>query len=367
VSKDGKQIIKLPKEVDPSQDGVEWSRDGRYLFYASRKNGIQNIWKASIPDGPLIQVTTGAGDGFDPLPSHQESGLMYASGRSERGLWLIRSSRKEPEELIGGGWFSDPILSHDGKWLAYLKEAPGGSEAGTLWTMELGSPNRHRITEGDNCWQAVWSQDGKHLAYSALMGLIDQKRYRLFVTEFPEVAPREITHGDFDDFVQDWGPENKTILFSRAIGGKYSLESISLSTLVVSPVAENFDSGSYSADGNWILALPTTEQPEQKGIWLFRNSGGAGSRISSVDTRNAKWANKDEAVIYNRSGKRSAVVELWKLQFRDGKIVGAPSLFTTFPASAGAKEDWDTSDDLSVIVYPRKISQASFYQSISHN
>jgi Tol biopolymer transport system component/predicted Ser/Thr protein kinase len=367
VSRDGNRVIKLPKEVDPSQDGAEWSRDGKYLFYASRINGIQNIWKASVPDGPPMQVTTGTGDDFDPLPLPHDSGLMYASGRSERGLWSSKPIGKEAEELLGGGLFSTPNLSHDGKWLAYLDVESEDSEAGALWTMEMESKNRSRISEGNDCFQAVWSRDGKHLAYSALVGPTGQKQYRLFVTKFPEVAPREITRGEFDDYVQDWGPGDKTILFSRAIAGKYSLDSVDLSTLVVTSIAEDFDGGSYSADGHWILALPTTGEPERKGIWLLPSSGGEGTKISSVDTPNAKWANNDETVIYSRSGRHSAAVELWRLQLRNHRVVDGPSLFTTFPASTGAKEEWDTSDDLSVIVFPRKVSQASFYRPISHD
>jgi hypothetical protein len=55
-----------------------WSRDGRWLFFSSDRNGGRNIWRMPWPSGPAEQVTTG-GSGSRAVMSPDGEDVYYAA------------------------------------------------------------------------------------------------------------------------------------------------------------------------------------------------------------------------------------------------------------------------------------------------
>jgi Tol biopolymer transport system component len=53
-----------------------WSRDGRWVYFASDRTGIWQVWKAPAQGGPAVQVTTHGG--FAAYPSTDGLTLYYS-------------------------------------------------------------------------------------------------------------------------------------------------------------------------------------------------------------------------------------------------------------------------------------------------
>jgi Tol biopolymer transport system component len=67
-----------------------WSRDGKFVFFASNRSGNFQIWKCRAETGetrssPAAQVTRGGG--FRAFESADGSYLYFAKGRGKPGLW----------------------------------------------------------------------------------------------------------------------------------------------------------------------------------------------------------------------------------------------------------------------------------------
>jgi Tol biopolymer transport system component/DNA-binding winged helix-turn-helix (wHTH) protein len=55
-----------------------WSRDGKWLYFASARTGMWQVWKAPVQGGPPVQVTTHGG--FAAYPSMDGKTLYYSKG-----------------------------------------------------------------------------------------------------------------------------------------------------------------------------------------------------------------------------------------------------------------------------------------------
>ena len=96
----------------PSEDVVaSWSRDGRWIYFASNRGGEMQVWKTPFPGeraeaGAAVQVTKQGG--FAAFESPDGKFVYYAKNRSvENAIWRIpvRGGEETPViERVSSGW-----------------------------------------------------------------------------------------------------------------------------------------------------------------------------------------------------------------------------------------------------------------------
>ena len=98
----------------PADDIVpSWSRDGRWIYFASNRSGRFQVWKAPAEGGTAVQVTQGGG--FHALESFDGKTLYYAKTVVETSIWQVPVHGGEESMLIASlsDW-ANFGLSHDG-------------------------------------------------------------------------------------------------------------------------------------------------------------------------------------------------------------------------------------------------------------
>jgi Tol biopolymer transport system component/DNA-binding winged helix-turn-helix (wHTH) protein len=162
----------------PGENAVpSWSQDGKFVYFASNRNGKFQIWKVlgetgETPLHPAIQVTQGGG--FRAFESVDGKYLYYAKGRGKRGLWRrsLSNTSASKEELIleslqdWGWWALGPgavyfFEAHSFKPRVRLK-ALNLTDGRTRELYTLASPVPTATTV------MALSRDGKHLAYAQI-------------------------------------------------------------------------------------------------------------------------------------------------------------------------------------------------------
>lgn len=85
ISAEGGPVRRLRN--DTSDDGVaSWSRDGRWIYFASNRSGNWQVWKRTVDGGQPIQVT--ANGGFAALEAPDGKSIYYTKF-SEDGIWQV--------------------------------------------------------------------------------------------------------------------------------------------------------------------------------------------------------------------------------------------------------------------------------------
>jgi tricorn protease len=149
-----------------------------------------------------------------------------------------------------------------------------------LWTVSRQGGPAHLLTSGPGVKSSpVLSPDGKWLAFSLdLEGNVDA-----YVMPADGGVARRLTHHPAVDEVVGWTPDSKRVLFrsSRNSSSRYNrLFTVSidggLPMEVPLPMAET---GSYSADGSHLAYVPFTNARRLNGIAWRRYRGGNAARV----------------------------------------------------------------------------------------
>jgi Tol biopolymer transport system component len=154
----------------PSEDVVpSWSRDGKWVYFASNRSGAWQVWRAPSDGGGGEEQVTKLG-GFAAFESMDGAYLYYAKGRSADGLWRKRLPDGAEEahipELKTGFWGYWAIAE---KGLYFVDWPGAGKPAGIFWQPFAGKRTQVGSIEGTPAVAdsgLALSPDRRYLLYS---------------------------------------------------------------------------------------------------------------------------------------------------------------------------------------------------------
>jgi TolB protein len=155
----GKQII----------EGLDVSRDGRWLAFDSDRSGNQDIYKVPLAGGEPEQLTTDPQDDFSPAWSPDGKEIAFHSFRhGTRDIFIISAAGGPAEPVV-----ATPAQERSADWspsgqqLVFMSNQTGGyelyvvSREGRTW----GTPRRLTRGMGGTPRGSRWSPDGRFIAY----------------------------------------------------------------------------------------------------------------------------------------------------------------------------------------------------------
>ena len=212
----------------PMEGYGEWTKDGRFYIFASKRDGVSNLWAVEEDADWLhrqrhdpIQLTAGPMNYSRPLPS-RDAARIFALGTQVGGELLRYDAAKKTFASFLGGLSADHVdFTRDGQWMTYVSYPDGA-----LWRARSDGTQQLQLT-------------------------------------FP---PLRVTN-------PRWSPDGKRILFvSRPAGKLPKLYTISLDGGNAEPIASELHaqtSATWSADGNFIF-YGRDPLGENQDIFLYR-------------------------------------------------------------------------------------------------
>jgi serine/threonine-protein kinase len=151
-----------------------WSRDGKFIYYLSQKNGVLGVYRVRPGGGGRADsVFANQANGYTGIPIGAGDTLVTVgselNGRSGTDIALIHvgpPGRIEPlfASPFDEGW---AMPSPDGKWLAFASDESGRQEV-YLHPMSLEGVKVQVSIDGGG--EPVWAANGRELFYRRLTG-----------------------------------------------------------------------------------------------------------------------------------------------------------------------------------------------------
>ncbi|MEO8483518.1 MAG: winged helix-turn-helix domain-containing protein [Acidobacteriota bacterium] len=140
-----------------------WSPDGRFLAFASDRNGNSDIWVQNVEDGSANAVTTSPDQESQPDWSPDGQWLVFRSEREGGGLYVIPALGGEPRRVAAFG--SRPRWSPKGDQILFSYASPTTGGGLKMFVVDRAGSNPHVIGSealGDfNTLSAAWHPDGR--------------------------------------------------------------------------------------------------------------------------------------------------------------------------------------------------------------
>ena len=154
-------------EMPVGSGDVAWAESGNSILISRTVNGLTNIWKYSLQDRSLTQITFGTGEDVSPMPDPGGKGIYYVNGRLSGSLTAYHVYSKQSTDIVPDGAVQ-PFISRDGKRVMYTAVPTLGKFE--LWTSDIDGGNRVKIatneTQGEPLLVHNWAPDSFHLAFS---------------------------------------------------------------------------------------------------------------------------------------------------------------------------------------------------------
>jgi eukaryotic-like serine/threonine-protein kinase len=293
-----------------------------------------------IVDAVQANVTARTGAGY---AVSRTGTLVYQAALGLSSTRLLWSTRTGQQTVIGTeqAAYRDLALSPDGTTVAITPlDERGRSD---IWLVNLVRGGRTRLTSTGAGLTAVWSPDGKTLAYSALVG----SATNLYRRRADGAGAEELR---FDDTriktPTDWSPDGKVLLFDAVSQGTLNdimvLDASGKATTVIgSRFAERW--AQFSPDGKWIAY--TSDESGTREVFVTRYSGGGRWQVSTGSGNYPRWS-RDQRELFFHSASTGKMMAARITTHVDSVEVGVPvPLFDARAPDGFARYFYDVAPD----------------------
>jgi len=335
---------------------VAWAEPGNSILFSRTVNGLTNIWKYSLQDRSLTQITFGTGADFSPMPDPGGKGIYYLNGRFSGSLTAYHVHSKQSTDIVPED-ANQPIISRDGKRVMYVTFPT--SEKVELWTSDIDGGNKVKIATFEAEEGALltlnWAPDNFHLSFSQGSKLFIVGADGSGLRQLPSMAGMTISNAV-------WSPDQKSVYVSAAENAQWYTHTIWKWSDGAKP--EKLVEGcgyAYDIDpgGKYLLAL--FDFGEKTGVYEVPISERKCIPLLPGVTSGASFAPDGKSLLYAVASRGE--VAIYRQPWQEDKVIGTPhvalKLPFTFQLNYGLT--YDFSRDLSTIVYARPGGHADLY------
>ena len=345
-------------EIPGIAAGVVWAEQGSSILFSRTLNGLTNIWKYTLADKRLEQVTMGTGPDTWPMPDPGGKGLYFVNGKSSGFLTTYNTRTKQVTDIASEN-ATQPAVSPDGKKVIYITVP--SRDHNEVWVADIDGGNKTKIASGESLATGMWSADSTRFGFISEKAGVPDKAYLVGVDGSGQ---RTLTWsgGTVQNVLMS--PDQKTVYLN-------SIEKSANRTRISRESAEGSTSEMVSDTCGFAFSVAPG------GKYLFTLLGGVGKvglyQLALADgTCTALVPGVVTfGVVNGRDGKSFTYavpsqqdVTIYRQGWEDGKVVGKPQVVLklpfAFPLVSGGNA-YDYSSDLSTVVYARAGGHADIY------
>ncbi len=342
----------------PGIPNVAWAEPGKSVFLSRTVSGLTNIWKFSLKDKSLAQVTFGTGPDEAPMPDPAGKGLYLVNGKSSGFLTAYNVSTKTFTDISSEN-ATQPAISPDGKRVIYITVP--AKDRMELWAADIDGSNKAKLSSGVSLSTGTWARDNFHLNFSVEEAGKSVKAY-IVGADGSGLHALTWTGGMIQAVI--WNDDQKSIYINSfekgVVGGSIWRESAegSIPEKVVDGCGLTWD---VAPGGQYLLSL--IPGGDKAGIYEYSIvEKKCTSLLPGVVTFSILFARDGKSFLYAIPSRHD--VTIYRQNWQAGKLIGQPQVALklpfAFPLISGGNA-YDLTRDLTTVVYARPGGHADLY------
>jgi Tol biopolymer transport system component/DNA-binding winged helix-turn-helix (wHTH) protein len=306
----------------------EWTPDGRYFVFSSRREGSSNLWALEEnsdwwrrANRDPVQLTTGPVDYYQPVPSRNSKSIFAVGVQPSGELVRYDAARKDFVPFLGGRSFAHLAFSRDGQWLAYVAYPEG-----TLWRARSDGTEPLQLTFPPlQVGSPHWSSNGKRIAFHAIQ---TGQMWRDFLISADGGNPEPFPSEPLSQTSPDWMSDRDALTYSRA----YEAENPALYQFDLRsgrsekiPGTDGLYGAQWSPDGRSLAAV----EPAGNTLFLVDLKSGKRTQLTAPAMW-PTWSADSQYIYFTRFG----VNWIFRVHVADGKeekVLELPFRVTPWP------------------------------------
>ncbi len=320
---------------EKSATAPQWSPDGRWVLFLSKRGEAQNVWRIPVDGGEAEAMTESKSDvaAFRVSPDGKQVAYLAADAtaaekeKAKKGmrdfrvvdadpenqrLWLVAwEGKREARKLVAGDFHITKMAwAPDGTRIAYERQPTPLADD---WTkLDIGE-----VTVADGTTRAVaataasesdpaYSRDGRHLAYVRTATPVRWARQERIVLR-TGTSERELPATyDEQPVLLGWSADSRRIYFAEGKGMKRLVYAAPLdgpAVMVAEPREGTYSAAELNATGTHLgLVGQAPDRPPE--AYVMEARGGAAPvqvsranadlpKFPAVETKTIRWKSKD--------------------------------------------------------------------------
>lgn len=209
---DGRQL-RLTRSPGVNETAPSFSPNGGVIAYVRRAEGDADIWIMASDGGGKRPLVASEVDEFEPAFFPGGGSIAFTRFDGERG-WTVLSVRTSGERLrrqVGDA--ASPILSPNGRWLAYSRTVSGGG----IYLRDRREETTRRLTSG-SAQNLDFAPDGRRIAFTGQRPCRrgGELRFTLLIVGLGAERARTMARSCGTEFIAPaWSPNGREIVYTR--------------------------------------------------------------------------------------------------------------------------------------------------------
>ncbi|MBU1043859.1 MAG: DUF5050 domain-containing protein [Candidatus Omnitrophica bacterium] len=249
------------------------------IIYSRFTNGYWQIWSYSLDLNQHEQLTKSAYDKRNPICIDIKGKIIFRS--SNANMYLLDTNTAKEEQILKDlGRIAYPAWSEQNNSLAFTRYDDTLTDESELWTVALDGTGQRVLTNLPGMqYDASWSNDGKHILYSALESY---GKHHIWIMDIDGKNSKQLTSNDKAyDLSAVFSPDDKTIAFASNQTGNFEIWLMDNNGKNLKNITNNnaFDAKpTFSPDAKQIAFVSSRSNSLQ--IWIMNTDGSNPVMIS---------------------------------------------------------------------------------------
>jgi Tol biopolymer transport system component/tRNA A-37 threonylcarbamoyl transferase component Bud32 len=259
-----------------------WSADGKSILFSSNRAGSHTLWRVAVTGGTPQRVLNVGNNASDPVLSRDGRLLAYAQFYVDANIWEMNLNTGGTRKLIFSTQYdSSPQYSPDGTKVAFRSSRSGPHE---IWISSSDGTGAFQLTKFGNSLTGTprWSPNNRQVAFDSR----PEGQPDIFVIDADGSNLRRITNEPAEDVVPSWSLDGKYVYFSSNRGGAWQVWRSPVGSGAAEQVTRDGGFAAFeSPDRRYLYYAKGRSAP---GLWRSRLDG-SGAELVLEGLKPALW------------------------------------------------------------------------------